>query len=71
MKLQLTIEELETLLNEQKQVTADYITRNLSFYDFYRNPGEVDLIKNREQLEEQCLKSGYPNDFNVLKKYIN
>lgn len=68
-KIELTISQLQEMLTEQKQVVGEYITRNLSVYMWF---GEFtgDITKAKEELKQQVMKSGYPNDFNVLNKYI-
>lgn len=65
----LTMQELEALLRQQKQVTAEYITRNMSVYSWFP---EVtgDLRQMKEEIKSECLKSGFPDDFDVLKKYL-
>ena len=67
-KIELTLSELESLLHEQKEVVGDYITRNLSIYSFFQAGINTDLIK--QELQKQCRSAKFPNDFNVLKKYI-
>lgn len=67
--LELTIPQLEALLNEQKRVISEQITRNLSVYSFFADlSGNSEEVRN--ELRQECLKSDYPNDFNVLKKYL-
>ena len=69
-KLTMTLEQLENILREQKRVTADYITRNLTTYTFYnQNPG-IDNKLAKDELRLEVMKSGYPDDFERLKKYI-
>ena len=76
MKIELTIRELETMLEEQKRVVGEYITRNLSTFTFYnensdqksKKPIDIDLTKT--ELKKECFKAGFPSDFSVLKKYI-
>lgn len=67
-KIELTLSELEVLLHEQKEVVGDYITRNLSVYSFFESGIDIDSIKR--EMRNQCRNANFPNDFNVLKKYI-
>lgn len=67
-KIEMEVAELEQLLKQQKQEVAEYITRNLSCYQFYQEP--LDITKAKEQMREQANNAKYPHDFNVLKKYV-
>lgn len=68
-EIRMTLLELQDLLNDQKRETAEYITRNLTVYSWFKFDG-MDIDDTKKQLKDQCLKSGYPPDFDVLKKYI-
>ena len=65
----MTIQELTSLLEQQKRSTAEYITGNLSVYSFFPELSG-DLTKIKEEIKAQCMKSKYAPDFEVLKKYI-
>lgn len=71
-KIQMTIEELQSLLNQQKFNCANYIRRNLSTYSFYEKAivgnNIIDKVKN--ELFDECMKADSPQDFEVLKKYL-
>ncbi|RYF78877.1 MAG: hypothetical protein EOO39_00215 [Cytophagaceae bacterium] len=68
-EIQMTLQELETLLHKQKEETAAYITRNLTVYSFFEDlTGDISAIK--DELAKECVKSPYPSDVQVLKKYI-
>lgn len=69
MEITMTIKELESLLDEQKKVTSEFMTRNLSCYHWW-NVNGVDSDKARGELIKECNNSGYPSDFKVLKKYL-
>ena len=67
--IRITISELQHLLDEQKRVTGEYMTRNLttySWFDFEKH----DIDKTKAELRAEAVKSWFPDDFNVLKKYI-
>lgn len=68
-EIQMTIEELEKILNDQKEEVAKHITRNLSCYHWWGITG-VDSEKARKELKTEALKSEYPNDYLVLNKYM-
>lgn len=77
MKIELTIRELELMLEEQKRVVGEYITRNLSIYTFFnenRNSTtaktDIDIDLTNTEIKKECFKAGFPNDFSVLKKYL-
>lgn len=69
-KIEMTVAELENMLLEQKRSTAEYITRNLTVYHWYGMGNKVDSDKAKEELKTECLKSHFPNDFSVLKKFV-
>lgn len=71
-KITLTISELEKLLADQKTIVANHITRNLSVYTWYMDRNKpIDLEQAKTELANECHKADYPNDFIVLKKYLN
>ena len=70
MEVTLTLEELENLLNEQKRVTAEYITRNLTIYPWFEDLKTFDIITVKNSIKTECYKSGHPNDISILRKYI-
>lgn len=70
IKIEMTVSELEDMLLEQKRITAEYITRNLTVYHWYGMGNSIDLDKAKEELKAECLKSNFPNDFNVIKKFV-
>jgi len=70
--LNITMEDLMSLLDEQKETVARYITRNLSCYH-WRNleqGDKVDSDRARSELISEVRSSGYPDDFNILRKYL-
>lgn len=69
-KITLTVKQLEQLLEKQKVVTGEYITRNLSVYHWFDPDKQLDIQKAKSELMEGCLRSGFPDDFYVLKKYL-
>jgi NADPH-dependent 7-cyano-7-deazaguanine reductase QueF len=69
MSIQLTISQLEDLLDQQKVATAEYITRNLTVYKWFEGC-TYDIDETKQELKIQCLKSNHPDEFNILKKYI-
>lgn len=72
-KITLTLEQLESLLNQQKHETAKYITRNLSVYSFFGclDLGNVSIDTTKFELNTQCDNSPFPDEFNILKKYLS
>lgn len=70
-KITMTVEDLEGMLRNQKHVTAEYITRNLSTYTHFRDGMQgVDIDKLKSEMQNECRKSPFPNDFVILKKYL-
>jgi hypothetical protein len=69
-KLEMSIEDLQEMLQEQKRVTAEYITRNLSVYHWYGKGNLIDTSKAKEELKAEALKSDFPTEFKVIKRYV-
>ena len=66
--MNITLEQLQKILDEQKRETAEYITRNLTTYTWYEDVStDNDIVK--AELKIECMKSPYPSDYNVLVKY--
>lgn len=70
MKIEMSIEDLQSMLDAQRSETAAYITRNLTHYSWWQKgiPEDINTVKG--EMRAQVNKSPYPNDFNVLKKYV-
>jgi hypothetical protein len=75
--MNITIQQLESMLNEQKRVVGEYITRNLSTYSWYNDltsgrevKQNIDSDLARTEMKKECNKSPYPEEFNTLKKYL-
>jgi len=68
-EIKMTIKDLEDLLTEQKKVVSEYITRNLTVYMWYEDTSK-DITKMKEEIRQEVMKSGLPNDIAVLKKYL-
>lgn len=70
-KIEITIEQLESLLNQQKIEASKYITRNLSVYSFWGHSDKFDNEAVRKELMNEVVKSPYPEEFRTLKKYLS
>ena len=68
--IKMSISELENILTEQKKVTAEYITRNLTVFEWFKSLIGYDSERIKEEIRRECLKSGFANDFKILKKYV-
>jgi hypothetical protein len=68
-KITLTIDQLEQLLIKQKKLTGEYMTSNLSVYSWFQN-SETSVDVSKQEMRDESLKSPYPNDFVIFKKYI-
>ena len=49
-KIEMTIEELQAMLDEQKRVVGEYITRNLSGYHWWGKDG-VNTVQTKDELK--------------------
>lgn len=70
-KIQISIEDLEGMLNEQKRNVIDNLSGSSSYYNEESTDGhQKSLPIDKEKFYELGIKSRYPNDFNILKRYI-
>ncbi len=70
-KIEMTIEQLERMLNEQKRITVEKCLGHNYCYNTESTEGHLKTLPIDEQkFKEQGMKAGYPNDFEVLKRYI-
>ena len=76
-KITLTMGQLQTMLIEQKKLTGEYITRNLSTYTWFNQSTDrsvedkkIDIDKAKYELQVECAKSPYHPDFDTLCKYL-
>ena len=66
-ELKITISQLENLLDRQRESIADYITNGVQPYGTTASGNDTftDI-----QVVEACRKADYPDDFNILKRYV-
>ena len=65
----MTLRQLNLLLQDQKKVVGEYMTRNLSVYgDVWH---QVENLKElKDNMRKEALKSPDSDDLIVLKKYL-
>lgn len=71
-KISLTLRQLENLLFQQKQLTAENLL-NMTYY--YNSESTESISKSmqnmdREKFKEVADKSRFPNDLETLKRYL-
>lgn len=70
-KIEMTIEELEQMLYEQKKITVEKCLSHNYIYNKESTDGHSKSLPiDEEKFKEWGMKASYPNDFNVLKKYV-
>lgn len=68
-ELKISISQLENLLDRQKDIVMDKILNDESCEDV--NQGLLLAGKTRDGLRlDVLLRSDYPHDFNILKRYV-
>ncbi len=71
--MDISVEQLEALLKEQKQICAQYAERMYNGSEFKRKLSELDTNKTLEnkfhEIRDSISKAQFPNDFDVIKKY--
>lgn len=70
-KIEMTIEELERMLYEQKRITVERCLSHNYIYNTESTDGHLKTLPIDEtKFKEHGMKAGYPNDFEVLKRYV-
>lgn len=70
-KIEMTVQELESLLHEQKRITVEKCLSHNYIYNKESADGcAKSLPIDEEKFKEWGMKANYPNDFNVLKKFV-
>lgn len=72
MKINLTIEELEFLLDEQRKLTIEKCMSNTSYYNAKSTDGQsFTLDIDADKFRKNGMETRYPEDFRILKKYLS
>jgi hypothetical protein len=70
-KIEITIEDLERLLQEQKRITVEKCLSHNYFYNKESTEGHLKTLPiDEDKFKEQGMSANFPNEFNILKKYI-
>jgi len=70
-KIEITLEQLEWLLQEQKRITIEKCLSHNYIYNKESTEGcTKSLPIDNDKFKEWGMKSDYPKDFIVLKRYI-
>ena len=68
----LSIEELEWLLKDQIGLTVEKCLSNTSYYNLESTEGvSKSLPIDKDKFRQEGLKTQFPNDFKILKKYLS
>jgi hypothetical protein len=71
MKLNITLEQLETLLRQQKEEVINELVGCTSYYNSTNTPGNSSTLPiDKNLFTELGMKAPYPKDFYVLKKFL-
>jgi|WetSurMetagenome_2_1015567.scaffolds.fasta_scaffold1042832_1 hypothetical protein len=70
-KIEMTLEQLESLLNEQKRITVEKCLGHNYYYNKESTDGHAKSLPiDEDKFKKQGMEAKYPNDFEVLKKYL-
>lgn len=71
MRINITLRQLEILLQDQKEKVIQHLAGNTYLYNPQSTDGSYKSIEiNKDRFKEVGLKAEYPDEFKVLKKYI-
>lgn len=67
----MTIEELERMLYEQKRITVEKCLSHNYIYNKESTDGHSKSLPiDEDKFKENGMSAKYPNDFEVLKRYV-
>lgn len=70
-KIEMTIEELQAILNEQKRITVEKCLSHNYCYNKESTEGNLKSLPiDEDKFKENGMSAKYPNDFDVLKRYV-
>lgn len=71
MEIKISIQQLEALLDQQKEIVIEKLLNSSSYYNDDNTDGVQSSLKiNKDRFEDAGRKSSYPHDFKVLTKYL-
>lgn len=71
MEIKITLQDLEIMLNRQKQIVVETLSDHTGYWNADSTEGAMKTVNiNKDRFSERGMNSRYPEDFNVLKKYL-
>lgn len=71
MKIELTIEQLKSLLIEQKEITIEKCMGHSYYYNTESTEGVAKSLPiDKDKFKEQGMQARFPSDLTVLMKYL-
>ena len=72
MKIEITIQQLEELLNEQKRIVIEKLAGQSGYYNAETDSSNYRPLKiDKNKFFETGMSAKYPQDLITLKKYIS
>lgn len=70
-KIELTIDELQQMLDEQKRIVIELLVGGSGYYNTESDDGHYrPLTIDIKKFKDQGMKASYPYDFGILKRYV-
>lgn len=71
MRIKITLRELESLLQQQKERVAERIANNSYLYNTTNTPGSSNSLPvDKDKMKKIGMEAPFPEDFNVLKRFV-
>jgi hypothetical protein len=69
--MEFTLEQIESLLNQQKKIVIDALLNRTSSYNSLNTEGRMSTIDNidKEKFTKTGMETDFPKDILVLRKY--
>lgn len=70
-QIQMSVQELQSILDDQKRMVIEKLLIHSSYYNTESDASNYRTLPiDPDKFKDQGMKAGYPNDFEVLKKYV-
>lgn len=71
MRIKITLRQLESLLQQQKQSVIEIIAGNSYQYNSESTDGNLKSLPiDKDKIRQIGMKASFPEEYNTLKKYI-
>lgn len=71
MKIEITLDQLKSLLNQQKEMVAEKLLGCTSYYNPESTAGHIkSMAIDKDKFKSMAMECKHPNDIIILDKYL-